>query len=164
MFARFGGMLISQIHQPNAAYLTVMDGKRNGIKVDYWTENNPSNWFPKPQANISSISTAWTTLGYYDATFVKIRSVNLGYTFNPELLKRLNAQSIRLYFTVDNVATLFSPFKRKTGIDPEGTGTGTQGVADPGNIRPNTNGNGSITLGPSTPPTRTFTLGANISL
>lgn len=164
MYARFGGMLISQIHQPNAAYLTVMDGKRNGIKVDYWTENNPSNWFPKPQANISSISTAWTTLGYYDATFVKIRSINLGYTFSPELLKRLNAQSIRFYLTVDNVATLFSPFKRKTGIDPEGTGTGTQGVADPGNIRPNTNGNGSITLGPSTPPTRTFTLGANISL
>lgn len=164
MYARFGGTLISQVHQPNAAYLTVMDGKRNGIKVDYWTENNPSNWFPKPQALISNISTAWTTLGYYDATFVKIRSINLGYTFNSNMLKRLNAQAIRFYFTVDNVATLFSPFRRDTGIDPEGTGVGSQGVADPGNIRPDTNGNGTITLAPSTPPTRTFTLGANISL
>jgi TonB-linked SusC/RagA family outer membrane protein len=164
MFARFGGTLISQVHQPNAAYLTVMDGKRNGLKVDYWTENNPSNWFPKPQASISSISTAWTTLGYYDATFVKIRSINLGYTFNGPLLKRLNAQAVRFYVTVDNVATLFSPFFNKTGVDPEGTGAGTQGVADPGNIRPNTNGNGSLTIGLSTPPMRTFTLGANISL
>lgn len=164
MYARFGGTLISQVHQPNAAYLTVMDGKRNGLKVDYWTESNPSNWFPKPQATISSISTAWTTLGYYDASFVKIRSINLGYTFSGPLLKRLNAQAVRFYVTVDNVATIFSPFFDKTGVDPEGTGVGTQGVADPGNIRPNTNGNGSITVGLGTPPMRTFTLGANISL
>jgi len=164
MYARFGGLLISQIHQPNAAYLTVMDGKRSGIKVDYWTADNPSNWFPKPQASISTVSTAWTTLGYYDASFVKIRSINLGYTFSGNTLKRLNAQAIRFYFTVDNVATIFSPFYNKTKIDPEGTGTGTQGVADPGNIRSNTNGNGTITLGAGTPPARSFTLGANISL
>jgi TonB-linked SusC/RagA family outer membrane protein len=164
MYARFGGLLVSQIHQPVASYLTIMDGKRSGIKVDYWRDDNPSNWFAKPQASISPVSTAWTTLGYYNATFVKIRSINLGYTFNTTALKRLNAQTIRLYFTVDNVATLFSPFFHKTGIDPEGTGTGSQGVGDPGNIRNNNNNNGTITLGASTPPTRSFTLGANIIL
>jgi len=164
MYARFGGLLISQVHQPNAGYLTVMDGRRNGIKVDYWTPTNPSNWFPMPQANISNISTAWTTLGYYSGTFIKIRSINLGYTFEKSLLKYINAKSVRFYFTIDNVVTLFSPFYNKTGIDPEGTGTGSQGVSNPGNIRNNTRGNGAITIGLGTPPRRTFTFGANITL
>ncbi|NIG55994.1 TonB-dependent receptor [Chitinophaga sp. Cy-1792] len=163
MYARFGGLLVSQVHQSNASYLTVMDGKRSGIKVDYWTPTNPSNWFPEPQTQISNISTAWTTLGYYDATFLKLRSINLGYSFSNAMLQRLKAQKLRLYFTVDNVATLFSPYFKQTGIDPEGTGTGSQGVGNPGNLRSNTNGNGAITIGVSTPPSRTYTFGANVS-
>jgi len=162
-YARFGGLLVSQVHQPLTSYLTVMDGKRSGIKVDYWTPTNASNWFPMPQPTISPISTAWTTLGYYKASFVKVRSINLGYTFNPSMLRRISAQSLRLYVTVDNVGILFSPYYKQTGIDPEGTGQGSQGVSNPGNLRNNDNGNGAITIGTSTPPTRTFTIGANIS-
>jgi TonB-linked SusC/RagA family outer membrane protein len=161
-YARFGGTLISQIHQPFAAYLTVMDGRRNTLKVDYWTPTNPSNWFPMPQAQISPVSDAWPTLGYYDGSFVKMRSINLGYTFNRNALRHINAQNVRLYFTIDNVAVLFSPYFDKTGIDPEGTGTGSQGVSNPGNIRGGNNG--AITVGLGTPPRRTFTFGANITL
>jgi TonB-linked SusC/RagA family outer membrane protein len=163
MYARFGGLLVSQLHQPIAAYLTVMDGRRNGIAVDYWTPTNPSNWFPMPQATISPISTAWTTLGYYKASFVKIRSINLGYTFATSVLKKISAQSIRVYATVDNVGILFSPFYKQTGVDPEGTGLGNQGVSNPGNIRNNNRGNGALTLSASTPPTRSFTIGANLT-
>lgn len=169
-YARFGGLLISQVHQSNSSYLTVLDGRRRGIKVDYWTPNNPSNWFPNPSAQStngtlqwSPITTAWTTLGYYDATFVKIRSINLGYTFSNSLMKKVNVSSARVYFTVDNVATLFSPYKNKTGIDPTGTNSGNSGVSNPGNIRANTNGNGTITISASTPQTRSFILGVNLS-
>src|SRR5690606_4062170 len=56
---RFGGTLVSMIHQPNAGYITAMDGRRNQLKVDYWTPNNPSNWFPAPQTQISPVSDAW---------------------------------------------------------------------------------------------------------
>ncbi len=163
-YARFGGKIISQIHQPFASYLTVQDGRRNGLKVDYWTPTNPTNWFPMPQQTISPLSDAWSTLGYYSGSFVKFRSVNLGYTFNRGLLSRMNAQSFRLYFTIDNVATLFSPYYDKTGIDPEGTGIGSQGVSNPGNIRNNNRGNGTITIGLGTPQRRSFTIGANLTL
>ncbi|MCX8019198.1 MAG: TonB-dependent receptor [Chitinophagaceae bacterium] len=164
IYARFGGLLISQIHQPFASYLTVLDGRRNGLKVDYWTPTNPTNWFPRPQASFSNISTAWTTLGYYSGTFVKIRSVNFGYTFNRSVLRYLKARSARVYFTIDNLATLFSPYFRQTGIDPEGTGVGNQGVSNPGNIRNNARGNGAITIGLGTPPRRTYTFGVNLTL
>ncbi len=161
-YARFGGLLISQIHQSNSSYLTVMDGKRNGIKVDYWTPTNASNWFPEPQATVSPVSTAWTTLGYYDASFIKIRSINLGYTFSSGFIKRIRAQSVRLYFTVDNIGFLYAPYKKQTGIAPDGTNIGNSGVSDPGNLRAGTNG--VVTISASTPSTRNFIFGANISL
>lgn len=162
LYARFGGYLVSQVHQPFAGYLTIMDGRRNTLKVDYWTPNNASNWFPMPQPQVSPISDAWPTLGYYDGSFIKLRSVNLGYTFNKSLLRHVGAQNLRLYFTVDNVGVLWSPFFRQTGIDPEGTGTGSQGVSNPGNIRGGQNG--AITIGLGTPPRTTFTFGVNVNL
>ncbi|MDB5193658.1 MAG: TonB-dependent receptor [Segetibacter sp.] len=161
-YARFGGLLISQIHQPLSSYLTILNGVRSGVKVDYWTPDNPTNWFPMPSASISPQSTAWTSLGYYNASFVKIRSINLGYTFNNAQLRRLNAQSIRFYATVDNVATLFSPYRNQTGIDPEGTQTGAGGVVNPGNLRGGNNG--VITISATTPQRRSFIIGANINL
>jgi len=161
-YARFGGTLISQVHQPNAAFLTIMDGRRNSLKVDYWTPTNPTNWFPMPQSVISPQSTAWSTLGYYDASFLKIRSINLGYNLPASILKKMKIQNARVYATIDNVAILFSPYYNQTGIDPEGTGQGNQGVSNPGNIRGG--GNGAVTIGLATPQRRTFTFGANITL
>ncbi|HMI62737.1 MAG TPA: hypothetical protein VK518_17590, partial [Puia sp.] len=155
------GTLISQIHQPTSLYLTQLDGTRNQIKVDYWTPTNPTNWFPNPANVLSPVSSAYTALGYYDATFVKIRSINLGYTFAPAILKKINAQSIRVYGTVDNVATLWSPYMKQTGIDPEGTGTGDQGVSSNGLIRGGTNA--TITVGASVPPTRSVIIGLNVT-
>ncbi len=35
------------------------------------------------------IGTDLTTLGYYDASFIKLRSVNLGYNFSNKVLKKL---------------------------------------------------------------------------
>ncbi len=162
MYARFGGLLISQIHQPTALYLTNLIGDRNQMAVDYWTPMNPTNWFPCPSNTVSPVTGAMSTLGYYNASFVKIRSINLGYTFESKLLKSINAQSARLYASVDNVATLFSPYKKLTGIDPEGTGTGDQSVGGVGNIRSNSNNN-YITIGASTPRTRTVLIGLNIT-
>ena len=164
MYARFGGLLISQIHQPTSLYLTQMSGDRNQIKVDYWTPNNPTNWFPSPSNVLSPVTNAFSSMGYYDASFVKLRSISFGYTFTPALLKKLGADRVKVYAMVDNIATLFSPYQKLTGIDPEGTGTGDQSVAPIGNIRTNSSsGNSTITVGASTPPVRSFILGINLS-
>ncbi|MBN8837977.1 MAG: TonB-dependent receptor [Sphingobacteriia bacterium] len=163
VYARFGGLLISQTHQPTGTYLTNMNGDRNQIKVDYWTPTNPTNWFPSPSNTLSPVTNAYTTLGYYDASFVKIRSINLGYNFSSQVLKKVGAQHIKIYATIDNIATLFSPYKKLTGIDPEGTGTGDQSVGGVGNIRTNAGGNNMITLSASVPPIRTLIFGMNVS-
>src|SRR5690606_7842072 len=47
-FFRVGGTLISQVHQRNS-YLNMLQGRRNQIKVDYWTPWNPTNEYPMPE-------------------------------------------------------------------------------------------------------------------
>jgi len=163
LYGRFGGMLVSQVHQPFADYLTVMDGKRNGIKVDYWTPTNPTNWFPEPSATTSPVGTAWTTLGYYSGSFLQLRSLNLGYTLTPNVVRKLGGQAIHFYVVVDNVGYFFSPFLKQTGVNPVATNEGSAGVSSPGNIRPNTYGNGALTVNSSTPQNRTYSIGANIT-
>ncbi|RDC56949.1 TonB-dependent receptor [Pedobacter chinensis] len=158
-YARIGGTLVSQTHQTLAGYLTINNGVRNGLAVDYWTPTNPTNSFPMPAAQISPQNDAWSTLGYYDASFVKIRSMNLGYTFSPSLTKRMGVQSLRVYATAQNPFILFSPYVKAGGVDPEPTGTGNQGVSNPNNLSTR-----ALTISATVPSTRSFLLGLNINL
>lgn len=164
MYGRFGGLLVSNIHQYASSYLTQMDGARNQIKVDYWTPNNPTNWFPtiaNSTAGWSTASTAWQTLGYYSASFLQIKAINIGYTFNYKLIKQIGVHSIRLYGTVDNVGFLFSPYMRQTGIPPIATNQGPSGVSSPDNLRKGQNA--MTTISASTPLTRNYMLGLNVN-
>jgi TonB-linked SusC/RagA family outer membrane protein len=163
VYARFGGTLISQVHQPLAGYLTINDGRRNQFAVDYWTPTNPTNAFPSPNVAGGLItspltSDAWSTLGYYDASFIKVRSINFGYSFTNKLANKLGAQKIKVYVTAQNPFILYSPYVKAGGLDPEATGTGNQGVSNPGNIS-----NRALTIGATIPPTRTFLAGLNVT-
>lgn len=162
-YFRVGGLLNSAVHAPYGAYLTQLDGRRNQISVDYWTPTNPTNKFPMPSAQIAppNAQNAWTTLGYYDASFVKIRSINLGYTFSDKILETLKIRSLRAYVTAQNPFLLFSPYRNEVGgVDPEPTGTGTSGFVQNGGNIPNR----ALTIAAATPPTRSFIFGLNIGL
>jgi hypothetical protein len=160
LYARFGGTLVSQMHQPTAAYVALLNGNRNTIDVDYWTPNNPTNNFPSPRSMTRTrpIGADWYTLGYYDASFVKMRSINVGYNFSNDIIKRVGATSLRIYAAVQNPFVLYSPYMRAGGVDPEATGTGPQGVQNPGNLSTR-----ALTISISTPPTRSFIAGINCS-
>lgn len=166
MYARFGGLVVSQIHQPYAAYVNLSDGLRNTIKTDYWTPTNPSNEFPAAGFTVrqriagTSAPLGESTLGYYDASFIKMRSINFGYTIDSKILSKLKLQSVRAYVSVQNPFVLYSPYMRKAGgVDPEATGTGNQGIQNPGNLS-----NRALTIGLNTPPTRSINFGLNLTL
>ncbi len=161
LFTRVGGTLVSTIHQPLSNYLTNLDGRRNQLAVDYWTPDNPTNSFPTPAvANPSPVGAAWSTLGYFDATFLKVRSINLGYNLPASLLKVIKASSVKLYFTASNPFILFSPYIQAGGIDPEPSGQGSNGLVGggPGNI---SGRNLNIRL--TTPSTKSFIFGMNVT-
>lgn len=92
----------------------------NGGNVDYWTPENPTNAFPRPNKNKSYTQvTYYSTLKYEDGSFFKIRDITLGYTFQPDLLKHLKLSKLRVYATAKN----FFTFSKIDNYDPEQGGS-----------------------------------------
>jgi len=113
----------------NGGYSFFEQGRNNQLKVDYWTPTNPTNAFPKPDGSASAPLYGSTT-EYVDGSFIKVRAINLGYTFEPKLLARAGISSLRIYLTSENPFILYSPFvKDGYGPDPEGNGYGGGAMA-----------------------------------
>ncbi len=152
-----GGLLISNLYGPNG-YLNLMSGRRGNIKVDYWTPDNPSAKYPKPGGIMSGDNPMYaSTLSYFDASFLKIRTITLGYDFNTSLLKKSDFK-MRMYFTVQNPFVMFSPYYKESGMDPETNSYGNENVATGGYQRR------ILTVGFNTPTTRNYVLGVNLTL
>ena len=90
-------------------YLTTFENggdltaKRNGIRRNYWTQNNPSNEAPAP--NMTQAPAYISSLGYQDASYVRLRNVTFGYNFPRALISKAYMQSLRLYMTLSNFWT-----------------------------------------------------------
>jgi TonB-linked SusC/RagA family outer membrane protein len=82
LFGRFGQMIVSGFHQDNNA----LAGRYQQIKVDYWTPNNPNADFPRPFSN-QEFPQYRQTLIYFDGSFIKLRNINFGYSFNSTVAK-----------------------------------------------------------------------------
>lgn len=81
-----------------------LNGKKNGIKVNYWTPNNPSNEAPRPQYSASV--PYFGTLAYQDASYFRLRSLTLGYTFPKALTTKVMIQNARIFATATNLFTI----------------------------------------------------------
>ncbi|HEY9197462.1 MAG TPA: SusC/RagA family TonB-linked outer membrane protein [Mucilaginibacter sp.] len=138
---RVGGLITSRLFQ-SGSFINTFQGNYNNLNEDYWTPTNHQNYYPKP--NSASTNTPYSsTLSYFDGTFLKIRSLTLGYNMPELITKRINARSIKIYATAQNPFILFSPYRNTYhGLDPETAGT----------------------LNVDTPPTKSFTFGINMTL
>ena len=151
-----GGVLVSTLYG-SAGYLNLETGRRNNVKIDYWTPDNTDAKYPRPGRQISGDNPKYgSTLGYFNASFLKIRTISLGYDFNYKLLKNSNIR-LRMYGTVQNAFVLFSPYNKESGMDPETNSYGNENQAVVGYQRR------ILTIGTNTPSTRNFILGLNLS-
>ena len=120
-FARIGGTISSDLY--GAGFASTMQGNYNNINVAYWTPNNPTNRWSS--ANSAQTNPSYhSTFGYFDGTFLKIRSITLGYTLPASMARAVRMKSIRFYATAKDPFILFSPYRNTYhGIDPETAGT-----------------------------------------
>ncbi|GAA4917911.1 TonB-dependent receptor [Mucilaginibacter defluvii] len=153
-----GGVLISTLYG-SGGYLNMLTGRRNNVKVDYWTPENTDARYPKPGGIQSGDNPKYgSTLGYFDASYLKIRTMSLGYNLG-ELLPKSSKINIRTYFTVQNAFVLFSPYHKESGMDPETNSFGNENAAVP---LPESQRR-FLTIGTNTPSTRNFILGLNVT-
>ncbi|MCB2378321.1 TonB-dependent receptor [Hymenobacter sp. BT635] len=114
IFARIGQMI-------NYEYAQIFDpqGIENSGVHNYWTPENPSNDYPRPDAALSKStmqnSLFGTTLQYKDGSFAKLRGVTLGYNLPQGLLSKLGVGSARIYVQGKNLVTL----SKIDNYDPE---------------------------------------------
>ena len=157
---QIGGKLISAIHSSNG-YLNMLSGRRGQLDVDYWTEDNTGAKYPKPGGIMSSDNPKYgSTLGYFNAGYLKCRAITLGYNFeNLKAVKDFGISRLRLYATVQNPFVLFSPFNNESGLDPETNSWSNENTA----VGYNFGSHRMPIVGFNTPSTRNFIFGLNVT-
>ena len=102
----------TQLYKPSAL--------ENSAPVNYWTPENPSNEYPRPNSGYSTNSyLLQSSLAFRKASFVKIRDITLGYTLPKEWTSKMMVQKLRIYCSLNNFIT-FTDFPN---YDPESNGS-----------------------------------------
>jgi len=98
-----------------------LQGSRNGVKVDYWTPENPSNTFPRPAS--SNPDPYLSLAAYQDQSYIRLRAATLGFTLPKKWVSAVRVSNARAYVTGSNLWTKtdilsYSP-ELSTGSYPE---------------------------------------------
>jgi TonB-linked SusC/RagA family outer membrane protein len=153
-----GGKIISTLYS-SSGYLNMLNGRRGNVDVDYWTPDNTDAKYPLPGGIISNDNPKYgSTLGYFDASYLKIQTITLGYNFNSNWMKDLGVDKLRVYFTAQNPFVMFSPYHDESGMDPQTNSYGDENAAVttayPQRV---------LTIGTNTPSTRNYLFGLNLT-
>ncbi|OBX25255.1 TonB-linked SusC/RagA family outer membrane protein [Gelidibacter algens] len=122
------------------------DGNNHVLARDRWQEPGDITDIPRASledGNWKEYSSRWLE----DGSFVRLKTVNLGYNFPDQILSKLNLSNLRVYVQGQNLLT----FTKYTGFDPEVS----QNARDP-----RIAGSDFGTL----PQSKSYTLGINIGL
>jgi hypothetical protein len=88
-------------------------------RFDRWTQPGDEATFPRttllPETYGSSDIWMNSTRYLYDASYLRLKNLTLGYNFQKDWLQRLKIQSARIYFSATNLLT----FTKFPGVDPE---------------------------------------------
>ncbi|WP_083580598.1 TonB-dependent receptor [Bacteroides ilei] len=102
----------TQLYKPSAL--------ENSAPVNYWTPENPTNDYPRPNSSYSTNNyLLQSSLAYRKASFVKIRDITLGYTLPQRLSTKLHVSKLRVYCSLNNFVT----FTKFPNYDPESDGS-----------------------------------------
>lgn len=84
-------------------------GRHNQPVLPYWTPNNPGGTWPEPNDQFQS--QYYSTLQYFDGSWIRAKSINLGYNIPGRLLKYLGISSLRVYANVTDPFFIYAPIR-----------------------------------------------------
>lgn len=116
--------------------------------TNYWTGEGSTNQFPRLSWTGASNNKQPSDRFLEDGSYLRLKNLQVGYTFGDKLLAPVHVASVRLYASVQNLLT----FTKYTGLDPE-QGTNSNSLGD--GVRAT-----GIDFG-TYPSARTFTVGIN---
>jgi len=113
----------------NPTSISPFVNERNALKIiadNHWSDNNPDPYAFWPRMSVNAIDNNEKTSTWWlrDGSFLRLKSVELGYSLPTKLLKKINVEKVRFYASGTNLL-VFSKFKL---WDPE---MGSQGLGYP---------------------------------
>ncbi len=154
-----GGKLISTLYSGNG-YLNMLTGRRGQVDVDYWTPENKDAKYPKPGGIQSGDNPKYSsTLGLFDGSYVKIRTITVGYNFKGNWMRKAGIGNLRAYATIQNPFIIYSPYYSESGLDPEPNSMSNQGQFHAVTM----GGHALPVVGTNSPCTRNYLIGLNLS-
>ncbi|MDR0962740.1 MAG: TonB-dependent receptor [Mediterranea sp.] len=75
--------------------------------ADHWTASNPDNQdvlYPRLHTNAWSNNNLNSTWWYRDASFLRLKNLEFGYTFSKKLLSKINVRGLKVFVQGSNVA------------------------------------------------------------
>lgn len=100
-----GGLLRSNFHTD---YNTLF-GRYNNLNVNYWTPDNPTNEYPRPNLN-QERALYNTSMNIFNSNFLKIKNITVGYNLPAPILEKWHVNRLRVYGSVENVY-VFSKYR-----------------------------------------------------
>ncbi|RPE13513.1 SusC/RagA family TonB-linked outer membrane protein [Chitinophaga lutea] len=87
------------------------------VHRDRWSPTNPNGYFPKfYMSGENGKNTQVQTKYLQNAAYMRIKNVQVGYTLPSSLISRIKAQKVRMYVSLENLATFTRLVKT---MDPE---------------------------------------------
>lgn len=109
MMGVYGNEIYRTWDDPTYAQLNYLTSR-----INRWHGEGTSNWEPilDPSRAINLVGSSYFI---EDGSFFRIRNVQLGYNFKPELLQKIKLSALRIYANAQNLKT----WSRNTGYTPE---------------------------------------------
>jgi hypothetical protein len=130
--------------------LNQLSGTNNATvdALDRWTPTHTNTNVPKASTGRTRrVSTRWI----YDASYVRLKNISIGYNVPKEFLSKLKISKLRVFASAQNILT----FTQYEGYDPE------VNYSSDGNV--DSNRNLGLDYG-SYPNAKSYTVGLNIGL
>ncbi len=89
---------------------------------NYWTPENPTNDFPRPNVTGDNDTPGLSSLSYVDGSYLKIKTITLGYSLPKKVLNKIGLSRCRFYATVYN-PFIWSKSHLLKDMDPETNGS-----------------------------------------
>ncbi|MBP5715726.1 MAG: TonB-dependent receptor [Bacteroidales bacterium] len=120
------GVVGNDILNSNELSLQILNGQQNASAkaLDRWTPTNPSTTVSRAKVDPA---TYVSDLYIEDGSFVRLKSINIGYTLPKRVLRNLHISNLRVFANASNLLT----FTDYTGYDPEVTSANN--TTSPGN-------------------------------
>lgn len=84
-------------------------------RLDAWSSTNPNGSQPRMTVDDANNNMRFSDRYVEDASYLRVKNVQLGYTLPTSLTSKFKVQSLRLYISADNILT----WTKYSGYDPE---------------------------------------------